>query len=157
MLGWLGSLFGLVNNNSTAGKLAEDISSGIDVMFYTDEEKAQANLKAFESWLKMVEVMKGSEAYRSITRRILAVGIVFNLFVMIWLCVASELAHAFSWMIYDKVLFDVISEGGLEFTNVTWSILKLANVFQLGWVFCTIIVFYFGPHLIQFFTKRGEK
>ena len=155
-MGWLGSLFGLVDSNRTASKLAEDISSGVDVLFYTDEEKAQASAEAFNAWLKMVDVMKGSEAYRSITRRILAVGIVFNLFVMIWLCVLAELVHALSWMVWDEVILDVVSEGGLQFTNVTWSILKLANAFQLGWVFCTIIVFYFGPHLIQFFTKEKK-
>lgn len=157
MFGWLGRVFGLIGSNDTASEIAKDISSGVDMLIYTDEEKAQASEKAFNSWLKMIEIQKSTESYRSITRRILAVFIIVNMFIMIWLCVAAELLHAISWVVYDKLLFDVITEAGLSFTNVTWSILKLANVFQLGWVFCTIIVFYFGPHLIQFFSKGKDK
>lgn len=156
MLGWLGGFFGLFQGNETASNIASDIASGVDKLIYTEEEKADASAKAFTAWLKMVEIQKNSESYRSITRRILAVFIIMNLFIMIWMCVAAELIHAISWMVFDDVIFDIVTEGGLSFTNITWSILKLANVFQLGWVFCTIIVFYFGPHLIQFFSK-GKK
>jgi hypothetical protein len=145
MLGWLGGLFGLVNSNPTASELAGDISSGVDKMFYTSEEKAEASAKAFEGWLRMVEMMKGSEQYRSITRRILAVGIVVNLLLMIWICIAAEICATFGWLGLASI------ESG--FTSITLSIIKIAAVFQLGWVFCTIIVFFFGPHLIQFFSK----
>jgi hypothetical protein len=150
MLGWLGGLFGLVNSNDTAASLAKDVSKGVDMLIYTDEEKSIAREKAFTSWLKMVEVMKDSETYRSVTRRVLAVGILFNLLAMIWLCIFSEMAAVFGW-------FESITEPTAEpFTAVTMSILRLAKVFELGWVFCTIIVFYFGPHLIQFFGKKGS-
>jgi hypothetical protein len=97
----------------------------------------------------MVESMKGSEQVRSVTRRILAVFIVFNLICMIWICVWAEIAVSFEWI-------DLVTDtrDGLSFTPVTWAILKIAGIFQLGWVFCTIIVFYFGPHLLQFFGKN---
>jgi hypothetical protein len=145
MFGWLGGILGLVNSNPTASELAGDISSGVDKMFYTSEEKAEASAKAFEGWLRMVEMMKGSEQYRSITRRILAVGIVFNLLLMIWICITSEICATFGWL-----GLTVSKEG---FTPITLAIIRVGTVYQLGWVFCTIIVFYFGPHLIQFFSK----
>ena len=147
MLGFLGGLFGLINTNKTASSLAKDVSNGVDMLIYTDEEKAIAQKEAFSAWLKMVESMKDSETYRSITRRILAVLIVFNLLLMIWLCIISEMSAVFGW-------FESITrQPGEPFTAVTMAVLQIAGVFQLGWVFCTIIVFYFGPHLIQFFSK----
>jgi hypothetical protein len=148
MLTWLGKLFGIVDASNTAANLAEDISSGVDMMIYTDEEKAISGQKAFDAWLDMVKVMKGSEVYRSVTRRILAILIVLNLLAMIWLCIASEVCAFFGF-------FGMTTAEG--FTPITMSVLKLAAVFQLGWVFCTIIVFYFGPHLIQFLTKGKTK
>lgn len=147
MLGWLGGLFGIVDASRSASRLAGDVSNGVDMLIYTDEEKAIAKKEAFSSWLKMVEVMKDAETYRSITRRILAVGIIFNLLTLIWLCVMSEIAAVFGW-------FDSLPKDPAQpFTAITLSILQIANAYQLGWVFCTIIVFYFGPHLIQFFSK----
>jgi len=150
MLGWLGGLFGLFQGHETASSLAKDVSNGVDMLVYTEEEKAIASKEAFSSWLKMVELMKDSETYRSITRRVLAVTIIINLLLMIWLCIFSELAAVFEW--FDSITPPVAQ----PFTALTMSIIQLANVFQLGWVFCTIIVFYFGPHLIQFFSK-GKK
>jgi len=147
MLGWLGGLFGIVDASKSASTLAKDVSKGVDMLIYTDEEKAIAKEKAFNAWLKMVEIQKDSETYRSITRRILAVGIIFNLLALIWLCVGAELAAVFGW--FESVTQPV----GQPFTPITTVIIQIANVYQLGWVFCTIIVFYFGPHLIQFFSK----
>ena len=147
MLSFLGGLFGLFNNNPTASSVAKDISNGVDMLIYTDEEKAIAQKEAFSAWLKMVELQKDSETYRSVTRRFLAVMIIFNLLLMIWICIGAEMAHVFQW--FPSLSRDV----GAPFTSITLSIIQIAGVFQLGWVFCTIIVFYFGPHLIQFFSK----
>jgi uncharacterized membrane protein (DUF485 family) len=146
MLGWLGGLFGLFQGNQTAASLAKDVSNGVDMLIYTDEEKAIAQKEAFVSWLKMVELMKDSETYRSVTRRILAVTIIMNLLLMIWLCIIAETLAFFK-------LFGMVPPVGQPFTPITMAIIQVAGVFQLGWVFCTIIVFYFGPHLIQFFSK----
>ena len=150
LLTGLGTLLGFVNSNDTASNLAKDISSGVDKMFYTQEEKAENTIKAYDAWLRMVETLKSAETYRSITRRILAVFIIFNLICMIWLCIFSEIAGIQGWFGLTILTVDDVS-----FTPVTWAILKLASVFELGWVFCTIIVFYFGPHMIQFF--KGNK
>ena len=157
-MGWLtgiGKFFGLINTNPTASSLAKDISSGVDMLVYTDEEKAidkaAATTKAMDSWLKQVEAMRDSEAFRSVTRRMIAVGIVFNLICMIWLCIWAEVAATFGWFAALKV----VTVNDLTFTPITWAVLKIAGTFQLGWVFCTIIVFYFGPSLIQF--MKGKK
>lgn len=152
MLGWLSGFFGIVNGSDTASALAKDISSGVDMMVYTDEEKAIASTKATDAWLRMVEAMKGAEAYRSITRRILAVGVIFNLLCVIWICLWMEMLQAFS-----VINLPMSTVNDYTFTSVTWSVLRISSIFHLGWVFCTIIVFYFGPHLIQHLKKpRGS-
>jgi len=149
----IGGALGFINNNQTASELAKDMSAGVDMMIYTKEEKAIDKIKAtgvaMDTWLRIVETMKSSEVYRSVTRRFLAVFIVFNLFCMIWLAVFAECAATLG---YFKLV--VVEHGDLSFTPITWSILKIAGVFQLGWVFCTIIVFYFGPTLVQMMKKK---
>ena len=152
----IGSAIGLINSNPTASEMAKDISSGVDMLIYTKEEQAidkgKQTVFAIEAWLRMVESMKSSEAYRSITRRIIALFIIFNLISMIWLCIWAEIAATFGWF---KSLITVTVDGW-AFTPVTWATLKIAGVFQLGWVFCTIIVFYFGPQLVQMMTSKKK-
>jgi hypothetical protein len=72
---WTGAkaALGFVDTNKTASELAEDLSSGVDKIFYTSEEKAENAQKTYESWLEMVRALKDSEAIRSVTRRVLAV------------------------------------------------------------------------------------
>ena len=145
---------GFINSNSTASDLAKDISSGVDMLVYTKEEQAIDGFKlttsATEAWLRMVEIMKSSEVYRSVTRRVIALFVIINLMGMIWLAICAEIAATFGW--FDSLV--VVTVDDLAFTPVTWSILKIASVFELGWVFCTIIVFYFGPQLVQMLTSK---
>ena len=151
----IGGLLGLVNSNPTASELAKDVSSGLDMLIYTKEEKAidgaKMTVSATEAWLRMVEMMKSSEQVRSVTRRIIALGTIGNIFCMIWICVVVEILQAFQFIALPTVTIDQVG-----FTTLTWAVLKLAGVFQLGWVLATIIVFYFGPQLIQMLTSKGK-
>jgi len=153
----IGGALGLINSNPTASALAKDISSGVDMLVYTKEEqaigKAAATANAMAAWLRMVEAMKSSEAYRSITRRILSTFIILNLITMIWICIWAEISSTFGW--FESLT--TVTVDGWALTPVTWSVLKIASVFELGWVFCTIIIFYFGPQLVQMLiSKKGK-
>ena len=167
----VGSALGLINSNPTASELAKDISSGVDMLVYTKEEQAidsmatakmkgELTVKATDAWLRMIELTKDAEKYRSVTRRILAIGLVFNLLAMIWICVWAEVAAFFGlWGV--KTVSMATPAGAtiieqVQLTSITWAILKIAGAFQLGWVFSTIIVFYYGPQLIQFFKKPSQ-
>lgn len=167
----IGSALGLINSNPTASELAKDISSGVDMLVYTKEEKAidsmekvkmkgELTVKATDAWLRMIELTKDAEKYRSVTRRILAVGLIFNLLAMIWMCVWAEVAAFFGlWGVKTVKMVAPVGTSILEqieLTSITWAILKIAGAFQLGWVFSTIIVFYYGPQLIQFFKKPAQ-
>lgn len=158
----IGSALGLINSNPTASALAKDISSGVDMLIYTSEEKAidsaadatrkiKATEQAMSSWLKQIELTKASEAYRSITRRVIALGTIGNMWCLIWLCVTIELANTFGWI----SPLGLVEVDSVKLTSLTWTVLKIASIFELGWVFCTIIVFYFGPQLAQ--ILKGSK
>ena len=150
MVSWFGSMLGFTNPSKTAAKLARDISKGID-MLCTNEDKEIAQKCAFTAWLKMVASVNNSELLVNKPRRILVSGIVFTLLAMIWICVFAEVIAVFHW-------FDVlVIPAGQSVTSITSAILKVASTYQLGWVFCTIIILYFSPHLIQFFRKNGGK
>ena len=171
LLTGIGTALGLINNNETASALAKDMSNGVDALFYTTEEevkddleriklKGDAIVKASDAWIRMIEFTKNSEVYRSVTRRILAVGIIFNLFFMIWIGLWCEAAAMFGWFGLKTIPIDVSVVGiaTIQLTSLSWAILKFAAVFQLGWVFATIVIFYFGPQLVQYFgNKKGVK
>lgn len=159
----IGTALGFINGNDTASSLAKDISEGVDVLVYTKQEKVEDKMKmtasATEAWLRMVEVMKSSEVYRSVTRRAIALFFIFNIFCLIWLCVWMEVAAYYHWFGSVSIPTGSVVTNALSaspnYTPVTWSILHLAEKFRLGWALCTIIVFYFGPALVQ--MMKGNK
>lgn len=63
---------------TTATDLAKDAASGIDMLFFTDEEKSQASAKVMESVIAMYAAEKDENSVRSKTRRILAILIFAN-------------------------------------------------------------------------------
>jgi len=59
-----------------ADKLVDGTVSGIDKLFFTDEEKAEMSQKGLELWIEIQKVTANESSIRSITRRILAIFIV---------------------------------------------------------------------------------
>lgn len=121
-----------------AEKTTSGIMSGIDKMFYTEEEKAemfQKRLELSEQASKVhIELMKTTHdetTTRSVTRRVIAISIMFITFLsIISLC----------------VVWKVDNQWG-EF------ILKVVEYYQLGWAFIAVVVFFFGNHMITRFKK----
>lgn len=173
-MGWLSAagsivagLFSPNEGKTVGGELLKDMSSGVDKLFFMDEEKAELSAemetkrmelqeRTHQKWLEMLPALKDSEANRSVTRRILAIGVTFNILLLIWICVFFE------WLAYiketatipitDNILGQTITIG---LTPVTISILRISTVFSLGTVFICIIGFYFGPPLFN--ALRGNK
>lgn len=99
-------------------------ASGIDMMFYTDEEKAQAKAAVYTQWLKTQEVIREEGSVRSVTRRMIAVA-----FTTIFLCMCiAGVVLALITKDPSNPCFDMVSE--------------------MGMIEMTIIVFYFGPTMI---------
>ena len=75
-MGWWGALFSSKKVVDTAMDTVSDIRSGIDKIWFTDEEKADMHLKASELILERVKLAVNESSIRSMTRRIIAVSVV---------------------------------------------------------------------------------
>ncbi len=122
-----------------AEKTTDSIISGLDKVFYTDEERAQTLTKRIELADKIanthIELMKATASEtttRSITRRIVAVCVMALTFVcMVSICVV--------WL-FDR----------------EWAVfmLEVTKYFQVGIAFISVIIFFFGNHILQGFKKK---
>lgn len=121
-----------------ADKTATGVMSGIDKVFYTPEEKAEAFQKRLEiadrmsqTHIELMKVTHSETTTRSITRRIAAI------FIMCITAVAMVIIGAL--FKYDK--------EHAEF------LLEMIKYFQVGWCFVGVFVFFFGNYVIQGFKK----
>lgn len=114
--GWLSG----AKATETACNVVSDISSGIDMLFYTDEEKAIAKKEAFDSWLKAMEVTQKESTTRAVTRRLLAISTVFVFLFLILLGVGVFMwfpeFSAFIFTVIDKMFWIVVSVIGFYFS-----------------------------------------
>ncbi|MCZ6898264.1 MAG: hypothetical protein O7D95_06130 [Betaproteobacteria bacterium] len=83
-MGWLSFLTG---NSETAEKVVDGVIGGIDAMFFTDEEKSQANFKILGWKLEYAKATQGM----SISRRIITFAVVFVWVVLVLLLVVIGL------------------------------------------------------------------
>ena len=121
-----------------ADKTTTGIVSGIDKMFYTEEEKAEMLQKRLEiaeqaskTHIELMKVTHDETTARSVTRRIIAILIMaITVISMVLLCAIWK---------YDKAWGEFI--------------LRVIEYYQLGWAFIAVVVFFFGNHMIRGFKK----
>ena len=103
-----------------ADKIVDGTLSGIDAMWFTDEEKDKALQKRIETWLKIQEVLISENTAQSITRRIIAVTLL--------------------------VVFSVLLLGaaGLYPLDPAWSAFLLSLADKMWEVVLLVAFFYFG-------------
>lgn len=107
MFGWL---FG---GSKAADKTVDSISNGIDKMFYTDEEKADANKEAFKLF---IEYQKATQP-QNLARRLIAL-IIIGLFALLTLIVVV------AWPLnpdYSDFILGVLSRNVLPLAVVVVS------------------------------------
>lgn len=120
-MGWLGWLTG---ESKTAEKVVDGVSSGLDMMFYTDEEKAIANGKILDWKLKYATASAG----QSISRRVIAT-IVSSLWGLIVLAAAVAGYFATGKDSYANYLMELLGS-------------------TVNTPFMIIIGFYFAAHVV---------
>lgn len=107
--------------------LIQSGAKGIDAMFYTKEEQAQDRAKASASIIahavEMNKMANEEQSIRSITRRLLAVGIVFN-----------------SVMVFDYCIY--LLQTGKE--QLVTKILQLVGAWGMDNALLAVVIFYFG-------------
>ena len=126
-MGFLKKAFSwLASGPNAAQKVLDAGISGIDKIWYTDEEKADARQKLTDDWIKLQPILQQETTVRSVTRRMLAllfcISYILILFAGVLLLLMSVNEKA-------VLLFDV-ADG------------------KLGWIVASVIVFYFGPTMI---------
>ena len=128
-LNWFSSTPKLVD---TACDLATTAAKGIDAIFYTDEEKAEARKAAFDQWLEAQRTLQAESSVRSITRRVLAFAF----------------CGSFLGLLVGGVcLFRIDPEWG----RLCFDVAK-----ELSSTALAVVVFYFGPTMISRAVKDAK-
>ena len=110
------------------------IAGGVDMLWFTDEEKSLAAREGWELWLKHQAMVMSESSVRSITRRKLAVGMVQVYLFLVVSC-------AFVWK-YDKEWALHIFQCACEITGL---VMLVAG-------------FYFGPYQVgKYLWKKSGK
>ena len=119
----------------TAGKVIDGVTSGIDKLFFTDEEKADVSQKAMDSIYSFIKTTMDESSIRSITRRVLAV------------------------LIVATFLFLLVMGAILYGLSADWSARFLECAGTLSNLVLAVSVFYFGPYQVGGMIKniRGKK
>lgn len=139
-MGWFSKLIGADNAIEAVDNFAKSGMTILDEAFDTDEEKRASRDKIIDSWVRLQETINTQKSPTSVSRRVVA-GVVLSLIwvlvmVSVYLLLGSE---------------QVIRSDGLVVLSNEAKLTALVNIavaFKIGWAFCTIIVFYFGPHLL---------
>lgn len=117
-MGWFDWITG---GGKTAEKVVDGVSSGLDAMFFTDEEKSQANQKILDWKLKYFEATKSS----NVTRRVIALMIV-GLWVV--LVVGMVISHGFGAVAYAEYLFKTLTDIVMQPFSIIIGFYFLAHV-----------------------------
>lgn len=122
----MGLLSWLTGGGKTASKVIDAASSGIDMAFFTDEEKSIANQKVLDFKLEWLKSTSG----QNLARRFIAFGVVaLWILAIVVACIAKLFSDA-----YSQFLFDVLKE-------------------IISMPFTVIIGFYFAAHIVRGLKK----
>jgi len=119
-------------SSDTTDKIIDNVSSGIDKAFFTDEEKSEANKAILDTKLKIAT----SNGNFQIAQRYLSFMFAINFILSFWAGVAFY-----------------IFASAEKFKGF----LSLISGFSMGWIMISIITFYFGGGFINSFKKGGKK
>ena len=115
----------------TAADLIKDGASGIDMLFFTDEEKSQASAKIMDQVIAINRATADENSVRSKTRRMLAIVIIGNYLALINI----------------GVLLNVLDE-----TDKAKFVFDVANTTLASHVLA-VVIFYFGYYGVKAVVK----
>lgn len=123
------------------------IGTYIDERTFTDEEKSKANAESVTEHLNWLKVTLTENSIRSVTRRILAWGITFQVFMLVNVCVAVT--------VWDHYHPQPAIAGQLPVPGLAEKIIAIANAFHLGEALLAVLIAYFGIQWLR--THKGAK
>lgn len=106
MWAWLKAVFGAPE---IVTAVANTVRSGVDMVdkaFFTEQEKAENNVKIMDVWLKLQMILANDNSVSALTRRIIAFLIISTFcFLVVFACIIYPLNHEWSGYIL-KVIVD---------------------------------------------------
>jgi hypothetical protein len=131
------SLFSWLRTSEKAVDTGLDLvttaAKGLDMLVFTDEEKAQMSLSTMKLWLEMQDRTAHESSIRSLTRRFIAISIVFTFLL---------------FLIGAAVVFKI---------DVGWARYLLGLAEELGDLTLLVAFFYFGSHSVSSILKGMKK
>lgn len=135
-MAWYSTVTSLFTGSSKAvdavSNIANGAVSGIDALFFTEEEKAEFSKETMKVWLEVQKVTAGESSIKSITRRLLACA-----FIAVYLIhlLGASIAYQFS----------------KEYSTHLFNTAKSMNVIVM-----TIVIFYFGYYAVSNVMKAKK-
>lgn len=138
---------GLLNWITSGGKQVEKITDAIintgDALVYTEEEKAEDRAEDMKErraiWREFMKNTREESSIRSVTRRVIAVGVMGH-----WLLFLDIAVVCYLWEFY--------SSGSPNYQAAN-ALFDLAG--SMLWIVGGISAFYFGTHLIRSRAKSS--
>lgn len=96
----------LKSNKKTVDKVVDGAISGIDKIFYTNEEKAEARRKLADGVQEFVQTTLNENTVRSKTRRVIAI-MIMGVFLLLILGAAAAFPFDEG---YSKFLFEIVGD-----------------------------------------------
>lgn len=157
MLSWLGRLFG---SEKSTNKLIDTASSGLDKMFYTDEEKAEDMAKDRSEARRMVIQWLANTQGQNLSRRIIALSITMGWLFMKFAGVAVSIAGVWSDLEIDKVKAtnEIIASFSADMTGAVMLILGFyfASPY-MGKIVDTAMGSFANRNVVKLTKERQEK
>ena len=113
-------------------KTVDGIYNGVDKMFYTDEEKAEAQQRQADTKLKLLPLF---EPFK-LAQRFIAIIITVNFFLAFWVGVA------------------ILLIGTEELLS---NYLGLVVGFEIGWIMLTVVAWFFTGGVVNSFKTQKDK
>ena len=136
-MGWLTGIKAILGTPKIINTVADTVKSGMsmwDKSKFTEQEQSEMSLETGKLWLRIQEITANENSLKSITRRWLACGILFN----------------FLFIVNIGVF--LLLKGSTEKVTALKEFIVDTN---LGWMALTVVIFYFGYYGIQ--SVRGMK
>ena len=130
-MGWFKTLF---KGRLDVNKTFDSIATGIDKLSFTAQEKAEFSVKMADAIAEFAKSTLSENTVRSKTRRFIAIFMIINIMLMIWLCI-------------------ILSLLSVDITTV----LEIIALFNLGVVLLTIIGFFFSSYMMTRYQENKKK
>jgi hypothetical protein len=128
-------MLGLFSKLAGKSDLLDKAASGIDALILTDEERVKYNIKKQELYLELEKEVNKQCLPRALTRRYIALMVTIPYIAIVVIKCLVEFASAFG----------IIDTVDLSSVNVTLEALTMP--------FTSIIIFYYGTHVLSAIRK----